>query len=104
MTENEQAPETLELSDATLTLWRGCKFMYGTQQTASGDHMLVKHKMPGYEEDVVVIQEGGKQRVKRVVHHIEFPSGRGSYSFADLSEESEKRLLAIYKMFKKKPM
>ena len=95
MADKEQPPETRELSDATLTLWRGCKFMHGAQQMGTGDHMLVKHKMTGNEEDVVVIQEGGKQRVKRVVHHIEFPSGRGSYSFADLSEDNEKRLLAI---------
>ena len=94
---SEEAPITLELSDATLSLWRGCKFVGGVQQW--GDRMIVKDKLTGAEEDVVIFRVGSNRTVKRLVLHIEMPSGRGSYSFADVDADGEKRLLALHRKF-----
>ena len=96
---DNQPSATLELSDANLSLWRGCTFSVGAQQHCTGDRMIIKDKRTGSEEDVVMIGAGTHETVKRLVLHIEFTTGRSGYSFADVDADNEKRLLAIYKMF-----
>ena len=105
----DQPAETLKLVDGTVSLYRNVKFMHGAQELGAGDHMIVQH-VTGSEEDVVVIREGRKPRVKRVVQHLEIQTSSPavpatttvSRSLADLDEDTEKRLLAIYKMFPSK--
>jgi len=102
----DQPAEKLKLDDGTVSLYRNVKFMHGTQELGAGDHMIVQH-VTGDEEDIVVIQEGGKAKVKRLVEHLEIQTsspavpatGTVGHSFADVDADTEKRLLAIYKMF-----
>lgn len=103
----DKPPEKLTLADGTVLLYRDTKFMVGTQEVGSGDHMIVQHHT-GNEEDVVVVKIDGKDRVKRVVRQMQIQSpsspaldSRVTFgsSLADLDEKTEKRLLAIYKMF-----
>jgi hypothetical protein len=104
----DQPPEKLRLLQGTAWLYRNVKFMHSTQELGAGDHMIVEH-VSGNEEDVVVIQEGGKAKVKRVVKHLEIqPSSPAvpatstvSHSLADVDADTERRLLAIYKRFPK---
>jgi hypothetical protein len=58
--------EILKVADGTVRLRRNVKFMNGTQETGAGDRMIVEHLI-GNEEAVVIIQENGKQKVKRLV-------------------------------------
>lgn len=90
--------EILQLTDATVKLLRGQKFMHGKQQVAMGDRMTVQ-EVYGNEDDVVVIQVEGKTRVKRIAQHMTIPTGAGSVSLENLDAEDEKRLLAIYNLF-----
>jgi hypothetical protein len=94
-----QPSATLELSDANLSLWRGCNFSVGAQKFCTGDRMIIKDKRTGAEEDVVIIGTGPQRTVKRLVLHIEMTTGRSGYSFADVDADNQKRLLTIYKMF-----
>lgn len=103
-----QPDETLKLADGTVSLYRKVKFMQGATEVAVADHMIVQH-VTGNEDDVVVLTENGKPTVKRLVAQLEISvpppavggsSSRGGFSFAPLPAEEEKRLLAIYKMFK----
>jgi hypothetical protein len=104
----DQPPEKLSLLEGTVWLYRNVKFMHGTQEFGAGDHMIVEH-VTGNEEDVVVIQEGGKAKVKRLVKHLEIQtSSLGvpatstvSHSLADVDTDTERRLLGIYKRFPK---
>ena len=59
----DKPPEKLTLPDGTVSLYRDTKFMAGTQEVRSGDHMIVQHHT-GNEEDVVVVKVDGKDRVK----------------------------------------
>jgi hypothetical protein len=90
---------TLELSDANLTLWRGCTFKGAPQQWRTGDRMIIKDKCTGAEEDVLVVGAGAQRTVKGLVMQIEMATGRSGYSFAELDAANQKRLLTIYKMF-----
>jgi hypothetical protein len=90
---------TLELSDANLSLWRGCTFKGAPLQWSTGDRLIIKDKRTGAEEDVLIVGAGAERSVKRLVMKIEIPTGRGGYSVADLDAENQKRLLTIYKMF-----
>ena len=104
----DQPPEKLRLMDGTVWLYRNVKFMHGTQELGAGDHMVVEH-VTGNEEDVVVTQEGGKAKVKRLVKHLEIQASSPgvhapstvSHSLADVDVDTERRLLAIYKRFPK---
>ncbi|HLH10153.1 MAG TPA: hypothetical protein VKW78_23160 [Terriglobales bacterium] len=87
----------LSLSDGTVRLYTNVKFLEGTKEICSGDHMIVQH-VTGRDEDVVILREDGKATVKRIVLKMEFPSGRGGVSFADLDAKDVERLLAIYKL------
>jgi len=71
--------------------------------------MIVEH-VTGNEEDVVVIQEGRKTKVKRLVKHLEIQTSSPgmlatstvSHSLADVVDaDNERRMLAIYKRFPK---
>lgn len=105
----EKPPETLSLADGNVTLYRNTKLMVGTQEVGSGDHMIVEH-LTGNQDDVMVVKEDGKDRVKRVVRQMQVQSppspaldSRVTFgsSLAALDEKNENRLLAIYKMFDK---
>ncbi len=82
--------------------------MHGAQEIGTGDHMIVEDRQIGNTEDVVVVKVDGEPRVKRVVQqmNIQMPSSpildstvTFGNSLAEVGEEAEKRLLAIYKMF-----
>lgn len=103
----DKPPEKLSLADGTVTLYRDTKFMVGAKEVGRGDHMIVQHHT-GNEEDIVVVRIDGKDRVKRVVQQMQIqtpssPALDSTVTFgsllADLDTETEKRLLAIYKMF-----
>lgn len=94
-----QPSATLELSDANLSLWRGCTFAGAPQQWRTGDRMIIKDKLTGAEEDVLIVGTGAQRTVKGLVMQIEMATGRSGYSFADLDAENQKRLLTLYKMF-----
>lgn len=105
---DELQPETLKLPDAIVTLYRGQKFMQGAKELFTADRMLVEYHT-GNSNDVVVLKEEGKLRVKKVVRHMQIVSPTSSAlnstvtfpnSLADLDEKHEKRLLAIYKQFR----
>jgi len=96
---SKQPSATLELSDANLTLWRGCTFKGAPQQWSTGDRLIIKDKHTGAEEDVLIVGAGAQRTVKALVMQIEMATGRSGYSFAELDAENQKRLLAIYKMF-----
>jgi len=103
-----QPDETLTFPDGTASLLRNVKFMVGGQEIGVGDHMIVKLPATGHQDDVVVIQEGGKQRVKRRMGSMRIQSASGavpgSATFGsvleDLEAGTEERLLEIYKMFR----
>jgi len=103
-----QPDETLTFPDGTASLRRNVKFMVGAEEIGVGDHMIVKLPATGRQDDVVVIQEGGKQRVKRRMVRMRIKSGSGavpaSTTFSsfleDLEAGTEERLLEIYKMFR----
>ena len=105
---SNQPDETLKLADGTVSLYRKVKFMQGATEVAVADHMIVQH-VTGNEDDVVVLTENGNPTVKRLVPQLEISvpppavggsSSRGGFSFAALPADEEKRLLAIYKMFR----
>ena len=104
---DQQATEKLVLADGTVSLYRNVRAMIGAEEVTSVDRMIVDHITTGGEEDVVVIQESGKPRIKRVVQHLQIQTlsqavpttGGVAYSFADVDTDTEARLLAIYKMF-----
>jgi hypothetical protein len=89
---------TLELSDANVDLWRGCTFAQAPQQWRTGDRMIIKDKLTGATEDVLVVGAGAHQTVKGLVLQGDL-LGKSGYGFADQDAENQKRLLAIYKMF-----
>ena len=98
--------EKLTLSDGTVSLYRDAKFMHGTEEMGAGDHMIVQY-VTGNEEDVVIIREGEEFKIKRLVPQLEIRTSspampvnsRGGYSLANVDADTEKRLLARYKMF-----
>lgn len=105
----DKPPEKLTLADGIVTLYRDTKFMVGTKEVGSGDHMIVQHRT-GNEEDVVVVKVDGTERVKRVVRQMQVQSPSSpalnstvtfGSSLADVDEKTEKRLLTIYEMFPK---
>jgi hypothetical protein len=95
----KQPSATLELSDANLTLWRGCTFKGVPLQWRTGDRLIIKDKHTGAEEDVLIVGAGAGRSVKGLVMQIEIATGRSGYAVADLDAENQKRLLTIYKMF-----
>ncbi|PYX10273.1 MAG: hypothetical protein DMG88_03190 [Acidobacteria bacterium] len=103
----KQTPETLELADGTVSLYRNVMLMDGTPEFGVADRMIVQHL--GNEQDVVVMaDESGHRTVKRTVPQIQLQtspvgttSGSG-YSLADLDAKTQERLLVIYKLFQKK--
>ena len=106
---SDKLPETLSLADRTVALYRNTKFMVGTQEVGSGHHMIVQHRT-GNTAEVMVVNEDGTDRVKRIVRQmrVQSPSSPAlsdtvtyGISLADLDEKTEKRLLEIYKMFAK---
>jgi len=105
----DRPPEKLRLMDGTAWLYRNVKFVHGTQELGAGDHMIVEH-VTGNEEDVVVIQESGKSKIKRLVKHLEIQTSSPAvsatstvgHSLADVDADTERRLLAIYKKFPKR--
>ncbi len=108
MTDNAAA-ETRKLVDGEVSLYRNVKWMDGPKEVAVGDHMIVQH-ITGNADDVVVLNEAGKLRVKRLVTHMVIStsspavpaSAKFPQSFAELPDAEEKRLLAIYNLFPKK--
>jgi hypothetical protein len=98
--------ENLTLADATVSLYRDIKFMNGTKEIGSGDRMVVQY-LTANEEDVVIVHEGAEPQIKRLVPQVEITTSslavpatsRGGFSLAAVDAETEKRLLAIYKMF-----
>ena len=80
--------------------------MTGTQELRA-DHMIVEQHVTGNREDVVIIQESGRPKVKRLVQDLGIRTSSPAVpatsavtnSFADLDADTEKRLLAIYRMF-----
>jgi hypothetical protein len=99
---SNETPAKLELADATLSLWRGCKFVVGAQQFTTGARVNVRDKLTSADEDVAIIGIGPQATVKRLVLQIEITTGRISYSFAELDAADHKRLLTLYKMFDRK--
>jgi len=74
----------------------------------SGDHMTVRH-VHGNEEDVIVTKDGGHLKVSRLVPQIRIQSSspalpatsESGFALADVDAATEKRMLALYKMFDK---
>jgi hypothetical protein len=101
--------EKITLPDGEASLYRSVKFMEGAKEVASGDHMIVQNKQTGHSDDVVILRDGGKPKVKRLVQHMviqtsspALPATTGfAHTFADVDAETEKRLLALYDMFPK---
>ena len=102
----DELAEKLTLADATVSLYRDIKFMNGTKEIGGGDRMVVRY-LTANEEDVVIVHEGAEPQIKRLVPQVEITTSsltvpatsRGGFSLAAVDAETEKRLLAIYKMF-----
>jgi hypothetical protein len=96
--------EQLQLDDGFATLSRGMEFTPPLKDLATGDRLVVRHNT-GEEEDFIIVQEGGKKKVKRVVQHLEIKTGsvssssRVTHSLADVDADTEKRALDIYTKF-----
>jgi hypothetical protein len=96
--------ETLELADATVSLYRRVK-LRGPHEEVTGDRMIVQHHMEGTTEDFVVVKVGEKLKVKRVVQQVSIPMptsralDHGTVMLAEVMDGSEKRMMAIYKKF-----
>lgn len=96
--------ETLELADATVSLYRSVK-LCGPHEEVTGDRMIVRHHMEGITEDFVLVRVGEELKVKRVVQQISIPMPSssalddGTITLTEVVDGSEKRLLAIYKKF-----
>jgi hypothetical protein len=96
--------ETLELADATVSLYRSIK-LRGAQEVVTGDRMIVQHHMEGITEDFVVVKVGEELKVKRVSQQVSIPMPSsttledGTVTLAEVTDGSEKRLMAIYNKF-----
>ena len=106
MTEN--GAEMLKFPDGEVSLYRNTKWMDGAKEVAVGDHMTVRY-ITGNEDDVVVLNAAGKQTVKRLVTHmvVQTPSPgvvacTYPQSFDELPDDTQERLLAIYRLFPQK--
>jgi len=99
--------ETLKLQDADVFLYRGIKWMLGREEVATGDRMVVRH-LTGNQDDVAIVLVNGRKRARRIVTHMVFgvpaspvlsTSASFQESFAELPNDREKQLLAIYSRF-----
>lgn len=98
--------DEIRFQDATATISRDVSFTPPVQGLNGGDRMIVRYDT-GPEEDFMIVRVGGQPKVKRVVQKLEIQTGspvtaatsRVVHDLADVSTETEKRALAIYKKF-----
>lgn len=95
---DKEPDETLRFGNDVVTLYLGTAMV----NQSSGDRMFVQH-YTGQEEEVVIFLLGNDRKVARVVQTIDFIDTQvtvhidsGLPTLAQLPEEDEKRLLAIY--------
>ena len=101
-------PEVSTEIDRNVSVYRNVKFMRAGQER-TGDRMVVMHINSGSDENVVILEEEGRLSVKVLERKMEISvmtlsSGPTRSYWAgdkDLDEDSEKRLLAIYKKFQR---
>lgn len=88
------------INDATgrSSLTRDVQFKHSPHESRLGDHMLTEFAS-GVVEDVAIVKEAGELKARIFVPNIEISSGRGFFSFQDVDAETERRLLALHKMF-----